>query len=81
MRKSRPKVRETRVGFAPAKRAGQALKARPRRKPKRVSTALVDRLIARAKAVTEGREKTIELTDLTDDQLMQALSGPAVRRK
>ncbi len=76
MAKERLKARETRVGFIAAKKPGRALKTRPRRKPKRVSTALVDRLIARAKAITEGRVKTIRLTGLPRKEALALLTGP-----
>lgn len=76
MKKRRLKARETRVGFAPAKKPTQTPEARPRRKSKRVSTALVDRLIARAKAVTAGQAKTVRLTGLPRKEALALLTGP-----
>lgn len=76
MAKRLAKARETRVGFTPAKKPGRAPKARTAGKTRRVSTALVDRLIATAKAMAEGRAKTVRLTGLPRKEALALLTGP-----
>lgn len=79
MPKPRRRAKETRArGLGAPPKKARAKPARTR-KPARSKTPLIDRLIAAAEEVTSGRTKLVDLTDMTDEELRAALSGPVKR--